>query len=90
MYLKEDALNGIILGRGFAWLDTGTMDSLVEATDFVRMTEKRQGIKISAPEEIAFRKGWISKEKLIESADRYGKSPYGQHLLNVANGKMKY
>ena len=90
MYLQDGSLNGIILGRGFAWLDTGTMDSLVEASDYVQMIEKRQGVKISAPEEIAFRKGWITKEKLVESAERYGKSPYGQHLINVANGKMKY
>lgn len=90
MYLQDESLNGIILGRGFAWLDTGTMDSLVEASDYVQMIEKRQGVKISAPEEIAFRKGWITKEKLIESAEHYGKSPYGQHLMNVANGKMKY
>ncbi len=90
MYLQDGSLNGIILGRGFAWLDTGTMDSLVEASDYVQMIEKRQGVKISAPEEIAFRKGWIIKEKLVESAERYGKSPYGQHLMNVANGKMKY
>lgn len=90
MYLQDGSLNGIILGRGFAWLDTGTMDSLVEASDYVQMIEKRQGVKISAPEEIAFRKGWITKEKLVESAERYGKSPYGQHLMNVANGKMKY
>jgi len=90
MYLQDKSLKGIILGRGFAWLDTGTMDSLVEASDYVQMIEKRQGVKISAPEEIAFRKGWITKEKLIESAERYGKSPYGQHLMNVANGKMKY
>ena len=90
MYLQDGSLNGIILGRGFAWLDTGTMDSLVEASDYVQMIEKRQGVKISAPEEIAFRKGWITKDKLVESAERYGKSPYGQHLMNVANGKMKY
>lgn len=90
MYLKDGSLNDIILGRGFAWLDTGTMDRLVEASDYVQMIEKRQGVKISAPEEIAFHKGWITKEKLIESAERYGKSPYGQHLMNVANGKMKY
>ena len=90
MYLKDDSLNGIILGRGFAWLDTGTMDSLIEASEYVQMIEKCQGVKISAPEEIAFRKGWITKEKLVESAERYGKSPYGQHLMNVANGKMKY
>lgn len=88
MYLKEDTLDVQLLGRGFAWLDTGTIDSLVEAAEFVQMIEKRQGVKISAPEEIAYRYGWISKEKLIESADRYGKSPYGQHLKNVADGRL--
>lgn len=90
MYLKEGNLKGQILGRGFAWLDTGTMDSLVEATTFVQITEKRQGVKISAPEEIAFRKGWITKEQLLDSADKYGKSPYGTHLRNVANGTLRY
>lgn len=90
IYLKEEKLNGVILGRGFAWLDTGTMDSLVEAADFVQMIEKRQGVKISAPEEIAYRNNWIDKEKLLESAKRYGKSPYGQHLKNVADGKLIY
>lgn len=90
IYLKEGKLNGVILGRGFAWLDTGTMDSLVEAADFVQMTEKRQGVKISAPEEIAYRNGWIDKETLLLSAERYGKSPYGQHLKNVADGKLRY
>jgi len=90
MYLKEGKLKGQILGRGFAWLDTGTMDSLVEATMFVQITEKRQGVKISAPEEIAYRKGWISKEQLNSSAEKYGKSPYGEHLRNVANGTLKY
>lgn len=90
MYLKEDILDVQLLGRGFAWLDTGTMDSLVEAAEFVQMIEKRQGVKISAPEEIAFYHGWISKEKLLESAKRYGKSPYGQHLKNVADGKFVY
>ncbi len=90
MYLKEGNLKGVILGRGFAWLDTGTMDSLVEATEYVQMIEKRQGVKISAPEEIAYRRGWISKDKLLESAFRYGKSPYGQHLKNVAEDKLKY
>ncbi len=90
IYLKEDLLQGVILGRGFAWLDTGTMDSLVEATEFVQMIEKRQGVKISAPEEIAFRNGWIDKETLMLSAQRYGKSPYGQHLKNVADGKFIY
>ena len=76
MYLKQGELDVQLLGRGFAWLDTGTMDSLVDAADFVRMIEKRQGIKISAPEEIAFKYGWISRDKLLESAARYGKSPY--------------
>ena len=90
MYLKEKKLKAQILGRGFAWLDTGTMDSLVDATSFVQITEKRQGVKISAPEEIAFRKGWISKKELFESAKQYGKSPYGEHLKNVANGTMRY
>ena len=90
MYLKQDQLDVQLLGRGFAWLDTGTMDSLVDAADFVRMIEKRQGIKISAPEEIAFKYGWISRDKLLESAERYGKSPYGKHLKNVADGKLRY
>jgi glucose-1-phosphate thymidylyltransferase len=90
IYLKEERLKGVILGRGFAWLDTGTMDSLVEAADFVQMIEKRQGVKISAPEEIAYRNGWIDKATLMQSADRYGKSPYGQHLKNVADGRLKY
>ena len=90
MYLKEETLDVQLLGRGFAWLDTGTMDSLVDAADFVRMVEKRQGIKISAPEEIAYKNGWITKEKLLESAQRYGKSPYGEHLKAVAEGKVRY
>lgn len=90
LYLKEGNLNGVILGRGFAWLDTGTMDSLVEAAGFVQTIEKRQGVKISAPEEIAYRNGWIDKNTLMISAERYGKSPYGQHLKNVADGKLKY
>lgn len=90
MYLREGLLDVQLLGRGFAWLDTGTMDSLVEAADFVRMVEKRQGIKISAPEEIAYKYGWISKEKLLESAERYGKSPYGLHLKRVAEGRVLY
>ena len=90
LYLEEDKLHVQLLGRGYAWLDTGTMDSLVDAADFVRTLEKRQGLKISAIEEIAYNKGWISKEALIESAKRYGKSPYGQHLMNVAEGKIQY
>lgn len=89
MYLEEGKLDVQLLGRGFAWLDTGTMDSLVEAANFVQMIEKRQGIKISAPEEIAYRYGWIDKEKLLESASRYGKSPYGKHLQAVAEGKVR-
>lgn len=90
MYLEEGKLDVQLLGRGFAWLDTGTMDSLAEATDFVRMIQNRQGIQISAPEEIAYKNGWISKEKLLEAAQKYGKSPYGAHLKNVADGKVQY
>ncbi len=90
MYLHNGDLDVQLLGRGFAWLDTGTMDSLVDAADFVRMIEQRQGIKISAPEEIAYRNHWITTEKLTESAERYGKSPYGQHLRAVAEGKVRY
>lgn len=89
MYLNEGKLDVQLLGRGFAWLDTGTMDSLIEAASFVQMVEKRQGIKISAPEEIAFRYGWIDKEGLLKSAEKYGKSPYGQHLKAVAEGKVR-
>ena len=74
----------------YAWLDTGTMDSLVEAADFVRMVQKRQSVVISAPEEIAYKNGWISRDKLLESAERYGKSPYGAHLRAVADGKVRY
>ncbi len=90
MYLRKGDLDVQLLGRGFAWLDTGTMDSLVDAADFVRMIEQRQGIKISAPEEIAYRNKWITTEKLMESAERYGKSPYGMHLRAVAEGKVRY
>jgi glucose-1-phosphate thymidylyltransferase len=88
IYLKEGKLKGEVLGRGFAWLDTGTIDSLTDATNFVQMIEKRQGIKISAPEEIAFRQGWIDKATLLESAERYGKSPYGKHLVRVAEHQI--
>lgn len=90
LYLEDESLDVQLLGRGFAWLDTGTMDSLVDAADFVRTIEKRQGIKISAPEEIAYRNGWINKEELIESASLYGKSPYGEHLKAVAEEKVRY
>ena len=89
MYLEMGLLDVKLLSRGFAWLDTGTMDSLVDAADFVRMIEKRQGVKISAPEEIAYRNKWITKEKLLLSAEKYGKSPYGLHLKTVADGKLK-
>lgn len=90
MYLKYNLLDVQLLGRGFAWLDTGTMDSLNDASNFVQMIQSRQGIEISAPEEIAFINKWITKEKLLESAERYGKSPYGAHLKAVAEGKVKY
>lgn len=90
MYLQDKALKVQILGRGYAWLDTGTMDSLVEAACFVQTIEKRQGVEISAPEEIAYRNGWISKEALLESAGHYGKSPYGEHLKKVADGSFVY
>ena len=88
MYLHRGILDAKIFGRGFAWLDTGTMESLLEAAEFVHMVEKRQGMKISAPEEIAFRFGWISTQELLESADLYGKSPYGHHLRQVAEEKF--
>ena len=90
MYLQDGSLDVKLLGRGCAWLDTGTMDSLVDAADFVRMVEKRQSIKISAPEEIAYKNGWIDKDTLLASAQRYGKSPYGEHLKRVAEGKIRY
>ena len=89
MYLKQETLDVELMGRGFAWLDTGTMDSLLEAAEFVHMVEKRQSIKISAPEEIAYRFGWINTEELLESAKIYGKSPYGQHLTRVAEGRVR-
>ena len=90
LYLEDGTLDVQLLGRGYAWLDTGTMDSLVEAADFVQMIEKRQGIKISAIEEIAYKNGWIDRDTLLESAERYGKSPYGEHLKRVADGKIRY
>ncbi len=89
-FLKADSLSVKLLGRGFAWLDTGTMESLHEASDFVRMIESRQSIMISAPEEIAYTNGWIDKATLLAAAERYGKSPYGEHLKKVAEGKYKY
>ena len=90
MYLQQDKLDVQLLGRGFAWLDTGTMESLLEAAEFVHMVEKRQGIKIAAPEEIAYRFGWISKDELLASANLYGKSPYGEHLKRVAEDQIKH
>ena len=88
MYLKEGLLDVQLLGRGSAWLDTGTMDSLADASDFVRAVQKRQGIQIAAPAEVAYKNGWISKDELLQSANKYKKSSYGQHLFNVAEGKM--
>ncbi|MDY4255389.1 MAG: glucose-1-phosphate thymidylyltransferase RfbA [Oscillospiraceae bacterium] len=90
MYLEEGVLNVQLLGRGYAWLDTGTMDSLVDASDFVRTIEVRQGTQIAALEEIAYNEGWIDRDTLLESAERYGKSSYGQHLKQVADGKIRY
>lgn len=88
MYLEQGSLDVVTLGRGYAWLDTGTTDALAEASEFVRVIENRQGVQISAVEEIAYRNGWISKEKLLESAEQYGKSSYGKHLKQVAEGKI--
>lgn len=90
MYLHDGILDVQLLGRGFAWLDTGTVDSLLDAADFVKMIQNRQGIQISAPEEIAYKNGWITREQLLTAAERYGKSSYGKHLLNVAEGKVQY
>ena len=90
MYLEEGSLDVVTLGRGYAWLDTGTMDALADASEFVRVIENRQGIMLSAVEEIAYRNGWIDKETLIESAKMYGKSSYGKHLRQVADGKILY
>ena len=90
MYLDGDNLRVQLLGRGYAWLDTGTMQSLVDASNFVKMTEERQGVSISAPEEIAYVHGWINEDQLREAAKHYGKSPYGKHLRSVAEGKLRY
>ncbi len=90
MYLEDGLLDVQLLSRGFAWLDTGTMDSLLDAAEFIKMIQSRQGITISAPEEIAYINGFIDKDKLRESAKLYGKSPYGEHLKAVAEGKVRY
>ncbi len=89
MYLNDGRLSVELFGRGFAWLDTGTVESLSDAADFIRMIEKRQGIKISVPEEIAYRFDWISREDILNTAQKYGKSPYGDHLRTVAEGKVR-
>ncbi len=90
MYLNDGLLDVQLLGRGFAWLDTGTMSSLLQAANFVETIQNRQGIVISAPEEIAYINGFIDKDKLTESALAYGKSPYGEHLKAVADGRIRY
>lgn len=89
LYLKDGILDVQLLSRGYAWLDTGTMDSLSDASDFVRVIQKRQGIQISAPEETAYFNHWITKDQLLEASEKYGKSSYGQHLRKVAEGKIK-
>lgn len=89
-YLQEGLLDVQLLGRGFAWLDTGTMASLLSASNFVETVESRQGITISAPEEIAYINNWIGKEELLKNAEKYGKSPYGAHLKAVAEGRIRY
>lgn len=88
MYLQEDSLNVQLLNRGFAWLDTGTMESLLLASDFIHMVEEQQGVMISAPEEIAYRYGWIDDDQMLKAAETYGKSPYGEHLKSVVEGKL--
>ena len=90
LYLKDNSLNVKLMGRGFAWLDTGTMESLLDAGNFVQLLEKRQGIKMSVLEEIAYINGWIDKAKLLQAAEKYGKSPYGEHLRKVVDNKIKY
>lgn len=90
IYLEKGNLNVVTLGRGYAWLDTGTMDALSEATEFIKVIENRQGIQISAIEEIAYHNEWIDKTQLLEHAQKYGKSPYGAHLKKVAEGKIFY
>ena len=88
MYLEQGALDCDVIGRGFSWLDTGTMDSLMQAAGFIQTIQNMQGIVVSSPEEIAYRYRMIDKEQLLSAAERYGKSPYGRHLRAVADGKM--
>ena len=90
MYLKDKNLHVTTLGRGYSWLDTGTHESLVDASNYIKILEDHQGIKICCPEEIAYKNGWISKEKLLKAAESMNKNQYGQHLFNVANDKIKY
>ena len=90
MYLEQKRLHVTTLGRGYSWLDTGTHESLIEASDYIKMLEEHQGLKVCCPEEIAYKNGWISKDKLIETGKLMKKNQYGQHLLNVAEGKIKY
>lgn len=90
MYLQEKKLKVQVLGRGFAWLDTGTMDSLMEASVFIQNVQNRQDVVISAPEEVAYHEGWISKDELMKSAEMYGKSPYGEHLRRVAEDRLLF
>ncbi|MGI6462375.1 MAG: glucose-1-phosphate thymidylyltransferase RfbA [Candidatus Scatomorpha sp.] len=90
IYLEEGSLNIETLGRGFGWFDTGTPQALFEAANFIRIVQEHQGIHISVPEEIAYLNKWIDKESLLESAKAYGKSPYGEHLRNIAEGKYRY
>lgn len=90
MYLEQKRLHVTTLGRGYSWLDTGTHESLIEASDYIKMLEEHQGLKVCCPEEIAYKNGWITKEQLIETGKLMEKNQYGQHLLNVAEGKIKY
>ena len=90
MYLKEYALHVTTLGRGYSWLDTGTHESLIEASNYIKILEEHQGLKVCCPEEIAFKNNWITREQLIQQGVAMSKNQYGQHLLNVAEGKIKY
>lgn len=88
LYLEDGSLNVVTLGRGYSWLDTGTMESLFAASEFVRVVERSQGLSVSVVEEIAYQNGWISKEQLVAAAQKYGKSAYGEHLRKVTEGKI--
>ena len=89
IYLENGELDIQVFGRGFAWLDTGTIESLAEASDYVKLVEDVQGIRISVPEEIAFYNQWINEEQILKAAEAYGKSPYGDHLRNIVKGNVK-